>query len=345
MATPLYECRWKNCTREFDQKELLQAHIISHIDVHEPIRLRDLHDYRKAAGESTVSSLPFRYLGTQTSLGSSQANAGLHVPDSIRGSSATKFSTLGIGMSPAFSNIPPAPSLSSQIESALASGQQGSQPMRELDPMMDLAAPFDAGIASGTSSAVTAPMGPSTPPPTSEEVKLMNAFTKTPTPPPSVLPAESRTEADDGGSRQRTLNPTTPARKAVKRKNVGGVTFSEATPQYKKRKTIPKTPFPDSDDDADDDSETEETEARRAILEQQSSDDEEEDTFALATQIQEGYLDVEEILSENSLMGDMPSLQPEVETDESKSHRGDEEDEIRSQATSSDIRVEDVTPR
>jgi hypothetical protein len=85
-----------------------------------------------------------------------------------------------------------------------------------------------------------------TPPPTAEETKLMEDMIKTPTPPPEA----------------QLSNPaaaTTPARVAAKRKQ-SAVKFAETTPAHKKRKVIPKTPYPDSDDDSEVDGEGSEDE-------------------------------------------------------------------------------------
>lgn len=157
-------------------------------------------------------------------------------PDIYGISSQNHFSALGLGsqITPPISPMVQSPSLSAQIRSIRSPApSQG----RAQSPMYGLAAPFSDIVTPDTVFDVPRRI---TPPPTEEETKLMEDMIKTPTPPPEVqLPDPA---------------VATPSRAAAKRKK-SAVKFTETTPAYKKRRIIPKTPYPDSEDDSEQDGE------------------------------------------------------------------------------------------
>jgi hypothetical protein len=50
MSSILHECRWKDCRREFTNDDQFKAHVMSHLDMHDPVRVKDIPDYRRAIG-------------------------------------------------------------------------------------------------------------------------------------------------------------------------------------------------------------------------------------------------------------------------------------------------------
>ncbi|KAG8814712.1 hypothetical protein FRC17_000997 [Serendipita sp. 399] len=262
MSSQIYECRWSNCRQEFKEKDLFQAHIISHLDMHQPTPARDLADYRKAQGYSVgsfESQTPFEYLNTdsqsqsQTQPLESQRSASPATP--LPSATARNLSALGLGNSPPFSPLLPSPSLSSKIRSV---GVPVRMP-NTVDPLDALASSY-LGSMTSTSYSPLLPPRQLTPPPTAEEVKLLEEIIR-----PTTPPSEGETSKPE---------PKTPVSKAIKRKQSpggsgsGGVKFAVAeTPASKRRKKIPKTPYP-ADDDIDSSGDSDDAEQRRQIVEE-----------------------------------------------------------------------------
>lgn len=146
----------------------------------------------------------------------------------------THFTSLGLASQPTppLSPVIASPSLSAQVRTVRS-------PIRtQVDPVYELSqATFSNSI---TPIEPTLQPRLTTPPPTEAETKLMEDIIKTPTPPPYA--PLSRT--------------TTPARMQTKRKD-SGVKFAESTPAAKKRKVIPKTPYPDSEEGSDSENDAE----------------------------------------------------------------------------------------
>lgn len=204
--------------------------------------------------------------------------------------------------------------------------------MRAQSPMYGLAAPFSENITPDT--VYDLPRA-ETLPPTAEEEQLLNDMIKTPSPPPpsSLPPAPSLPNTTPAPA-------ATPTRKPVKRKT-SGVKFSEATPVHKKRKIIPKTPYPDSDDSGSD----------------EDGEGSEDEAFTRATQIASG--EIEDLSASPSVpQSQMPpqvwddsqdrSDKPHVEEvgsshDDEDELLTDEEESVRSQL-GDNIEVEDISP-
>jgi len=50
MSDQVYECRWADCHREFNEVDRYKEHIDSHVETHQPMLVRDIPDFRRAAG-------------------------------------------------------------------------------------------------------------------------------------------------------------------------------------------------------------------------------------------------------------------------------------------------------
>ncbi|KAG9054015.1 hypothetical protein FS842_006441 [Serendipita sp. 407] len=308
MSNPNYECRWNNCRQEFKEKDLFQAHIISHLDMHEPTLARDLADYRKAqgySGGSLESQTPFEYLNTETQSQSTRQqleSQPLGTPVAALPSITPRnLSSLGFGHSPPFTPILPSPSFSSKIRSVTSPVRIPVRSENSGDPLDVLASGY-LGDLNSTFTPVFPPRQP-TPPPTAEEVKFMEEIIRPATPPPN--------EEAVG-----TLEPRTPATKAVKRKKSvdggSGVKFSvEETPANKKRKTVPKTPYPESGDEDDSNSDEEEEERQRIVQQTDELDELAHEEFVPASQAKQMDLGDDEDEDEDA----DGELEPETQGD------------------------------
>lgn len=50
----MFECRWKDCRLEYTEYEKFIAHITTHVDMTEPIRVGDIKLLRKSQGFSAA---------------------------------------------------------------------------------------------------------------------------------------------------------------------------------------------------------------------------------------------------------------------------------------------------
>ncbi|PVF96742.1 hypothetical protein CPB86DRAFT_874689 [Serendipita vermifera] len=286
MSSKTYECHWKDCRREYTDLDQFKGHVMAHIDILDPVPVKDIPRYRKAGGYSIGPSdiqSSFEYLNsTQNSqplrfASPPQFRAGLN--------SAANFTALGLvaQATPPITPMAPSPSLSTQVRAASSPRTLGRHPS-PLSPTRGLASAFmESPIRSGSDVYHTPLIGrQTTPPPTEAEKKLLDDFIKTPTPP-----------RPKNGEESESVNNN-------KRKRAAVAFEAPVTPANKKRKKNFKTPYPESGDE-DEEDEIDEDEDEEGInsfighLSARNLTSQDQEPFTIHTQQPEGEWDDEEV--------------------------------------------------
>ncbi|CAG8726316.1 9310_t:CDS:2, partial [Acaulospora colombiana] len=97
MSTKTYECHWKDCRREYTDLDQFKGHVMAHIDILDPVLVKDIPRYRKAGGYSTGSSDVQSSFGYLNSTQNSQPLQFASPPQFRAGlNSAANFTALGL---------------------------------------------------------------------------------------------------------------------------------------------------------------------------------------------------------------------------------------------------------